>query len=335
MRYAAAADEGQGNKELIWTNHTTPNQRTFKPRNMIYKGSGDQWEGGWSGGSITLQAVEKFYTQNGKLPKYDPNFPAESEWLKSAGLERPEVINLNTGREPRFYAWINFDGGDMGPKLGAGKPKKLNLRSSARDKNDPNTIYSGTDLDQAARDNNQSGYLSDKFCTPAQQWAATGGYSYTTFLFPMFRLADLYLFAAECYAEIYMHEGGAQNLENALKYLNAIRQRAGIENVTAADCNGEMSIRDWVRNERFVELFQEGHRYHDVRRWVEGDKYFGAGKLEGLQCFVNYKKNASIEHFNQRVKLDGDFKWLDRLYMLPINLNELYSNPQMVQAPGY
>lgn len=353
MRYAAAADEGQGNRELIWTNHTTPNQRTFKPRNMIYEGSGDNWQGGWSGGSVTLNAVEKFYTMNGKLPKYDANFTPEEDWFKSAGvkhterswdsgasLDRPEVINLHVGREPRFYAWINFDGGDMGPKLGNGKPKRLNLRSSDRDKNDPYTIYSGTDLDQAARDNNQSGYLSDKFCTPGQQWAATGGYSYTTFLFPMFRLAELYLFAAECYAEIYMHEGGAQNLEKALYYLNPIRERAGIEKLTTADCDNTdgdavLSIREWVRNERFVELFQEGHRWHDIRRWVVGPKYLGAGKLEGLQCFVNYKKNASIEHFNQRVKLDGDFKWMDRLYMLPINLNELYSNPQMVQAPGY
>lgn len=348
MRYAAAADEGQGNKEIIWSNHTTPNQRTFKPRNMIYAGSGDSWSGGWSGGSVTLNAVEKFYTANGKLPKDDPNFTPEEDWFKSAGLkreaadwlsdaahDRSEIINLHVNREPRFYAWINFDGGEMGPKLGAGKPKKLNLRSSARDNADPYTIYSGTDLDQAARDNNQSGYLSDKFCTPAQQWAATGSYSYTTFLFQMFRLADLYLFAAEAYAEIYMHEGGDQNLASALQYLNPIRERAGIAPLTTADCTSSMTIRDWVRNERFVELFQEGHRWHDIRRWVVGDQYLGAGKLEGLQCFVNYKKNASVEHFNQRVKLDGDFKWMDRLYMLPINLDELYSNPQMVQAPGY
>ena len=335
MRYMAASDEGQGNRELIWTNHTTPNQRSFKPRNMIYGGSGDQWNGGWAGGSVLLNAVEMFYTENGKLPKYDANFYPEDEWLQSAGLERPEVIKLNTKREPRFYAWINFDGGDMGPKLGNGKPKKLNLRSSARDKNDPNTIYSGTDLDQAARDNNQTGYLSDKFCSPAQQWAATGGYSYNNFLFAMFRLADLYLFAAEAYAEIYMHEGGAQNLAKALEYLNPIRKRAGVAELTTADITSQMTIRDWVRNERFVELFQEGHRWHDVRRWVEGDKYFSAGKRTALQAFVNFKKDASIEHFNQRVLADGDFKWMDRLYMLPINLNELYSNPQMVQAPGY
>ena len=128
-------------------------------------------------------------------------------------------------------------------------------------------------------------------------------------------------------------------MTQALNYLNAIRTRAGVPALTKADISSDKdsdtSIRGWVRNERFIELFQEGHRWHDIRRWVVGDKYLGAGKLEGLQCFVNHKANASVEHFNQRVKLDGDFKWLDRLYMLPITLNELYSNPQMVQAPGY
>ena len=87
-----------------------------------------------------MNAVEMFYTENGYRPEYDKNFVAKEDWLKSAGLERPEVVNLHVRREPRFYAWINFDGGDMGPKLGAGKPKKLNLRSSARDTKDPNTI---------------------------------------------------------------------------------------------------------------------------------------------------------------------------------------------------
>lgn len=54
--------------------------------------------------------------------------PSPTGW-KSANLERPEVINLNVNREPRFYAWINFDGCDVGPYLVAGKPLRLDLRS--------------------------------------------------------------------------------------------------------------------------------------------------------------------------------------------------------------
>lgn len=45
--------------------------------------------------------------------------------------------------------------------------------------------------------------------------------------------------------------------------------------------------------------------------------------------------NPTIEEFNQRVVVDGDYQWFDRMYLLPLGSTEVYSNPQMVQAPGY
>ena len=42
---------------------------------------------------------------------------------------------------------------------------------------------------------------------------------------------------------------------------------------------------------------------------------------------------------NTPTQIDQPFKWDDRLYLLPVwsrsDMDELYSNPQMVQAPGY
>ena len=70
----------------------------------------------------------------------------------------------------------------------------------------------------------------------------------------------MYLNLAECYAAL-NQEG------EALNNLNIIRKRAGIRDLTSADLS-EMSLMDWVRNERFVELFEEGHRYYDLRRWA-------------------------------------------------------------------
>ena len=57
-----------------------------------------------------------------------------------------------------------------------------------------------------------------------------------------------------------------QALDNegeALANLNEIRRRAGISELTGSDVTGSMTLTDWVRNERFVELFEEGHRYYD------------------------------------------------------------------------
>ena len=332
MRYVSASDETMGNKELIFTCFDTSKSiREGKPRNIVQDNNGN-WVGGWAGLSPTLNMVKMFYTINGKRPADDPKFINESQWLKSAGLEgRPEIINLNCNREPRFYAWVSFDGCDLGPLLSDGKPFRVNLRAS---KNEEGSGYNNS----TARDLNQTGYLTDKFFAPHTRFTKNsqpfGGTGYA-FPVPLIRLAELYLNLAECCAEIYMNTGDEAELEMALTNLNIIRKRAGVPEVKKEDCTGSTTIRDWVRQERTVELFMEGHRYYDLRRWVECDKYLAAGVRTGLDAFVSKHIDPTIEQFNQEVVVDGTYTWMDRMYLLPIANLELYSNPQMVQAPGY
>ena len=137
--------------------------------------------------------------------------------------------------------------------------------------------------------------------------------------------AELYLNIAECYAAL-------DDVDNALKYLNPVRERAGIPDLTKADITNDMTITDWVRNERFIELWNEGQRFFDVRRWCEGEKYFSAGKRMGLNAEVT---NPTFEEFNVPTKPKHPFVWSNRMYLNPVFFNEVYKNPQMVQAPGY
>lgn len=334
MRFLSASDETMGNKEGIWTVHTGDvGLPEAKPRNII-QGSDGSWYGGWSGMSPTINIVEQFYTKNGKRPAEDADFAEEGEWLKSAGLERSDIIKLNADREPRFYAWIHFDGCDIGPLINNGKPIQLDLKSSERGKD--GKCNSGYNSTQAARDLNQTGYLPDKFFSPAVRWTA-GSHSTVQRIYPLalFRLAELYLNLAECSAEIYMANGDEAELQNAIDNLNIVRRRAGVPELTKADCKGSKSIREWVRNERTVELFLEGHRYYDLRRWLQAEEHLGAGVRQGLNAFVGKTVNPTFEQFNQRVQVDGDYVWKNRMFLLPIRSDELYSNPQMVQAPGY
>ena len=336
MRYAMASDETMGNHELIWTVlgrgewYLTTKSHIWGslPRRIIKKTDGN-WQYCYSHINPTLETVEAFYTKNGKLPKDDPDFTPQSDWLKSANLEgRPEVINLNVNREPRFYAWINFDGCDIGPHLVAGEPLRLDLRSYEACGYSPD--YNQGDLPQ-------TGYLNNKFISPAERYDSNGSYTDYDYPTPLIRLNEMYLNLAEACAELYMNGDGSE-LQNALDAVNVIRERAGIPLLTAADCGdgeGQMSIRDWVRNERRIELYAEGYRYYDLRRWCIAAKHLSAGCRTGLDCFVSKRVNPTIEEFNTRVKVDGNYQWFDRMYLLPLAADEVYSNPQMVQAPGY
>lgn len=111
--------------------------------------------------------------------------------------------------------------------------------------------------------------------------------------------------------------------------MKEVRDRAGVPTTTTVP--EQSKLIEMIHNERFIEFWNEGHRYHDVRRWAEGQKYFGA-KREGLNAMV---KDVPFEKFNVRTTIDQPFRWNDRLYLAPIQNAEVYKNPQMVQAYGY
>ncbi len=144
--------------------------------------------------------------------------------------------------------------------------------------------------------------------------------------FPIIRLAELYLDRAECYANI-------GNVQKALDDLNVIRERAGVSLLTTADITTGHTLMDMVREERFVELWGEGHRYYDLRRWTLAPDYLKAGCFEGLNALE--KVNPSFAEFNQIKRIDQPFRWNDRMYMLPIAASEVYNDPNLMQSPGY
>ena len=341
FEYLMNANEGQGNKELIWANRinsdynnggeATDSRIPFK----VVKKSDGQYVGGWGGFAPTLYTVQHFYTENGKLPAKDPNFYPESDWYKRfhEGSESPElstdqldgegvkndIIKLNAKREARFYAWIAFDGCQYAQKINDGNPLWLNLK---------NTNTNGWNQSNT-RNCAGTGYLSKKFIDPNIRFGANGTRTHRAARRPYIRMAELYLNLAECYAAL-------DDSKNALANLNEVRRRAGFKDLTASDLNGDMTLTDWVRNERFVELFEEGFRYYDLRRWTTAPQMLKAGVRYGLNGLA---ENPSFEEFNQPALIDQPFKWDNRLYLMPIwsrqGLDELYSNPQLVQAPGY
>lgn len=79
--------------------------------------------------------------------------------------------------------------------------------------------------------------------------------------FPVYRLADAYLMAAECSNELgYTVEG------QAFVLLNAVRSRADLQAMSAQDLPDQDAFREAVWRERRVELAFENHRWLDLLR---------------------------------------------------------------------
>lgn len=321
LRYMITAQYNEGNTELIWGYNTTEDgTHEASMPNRVYQDRNGNWYSGWSGVSPTLFTVEHFYTMNGKLPSQDSNFPSEGDWLKRSGVsqERPDIINLNVGREPRFYAWLAFDQGDYGVNIANGEPLILQLKDGEKQGYNPSLFN---------RNHCVTGYLSQKWVRPNQIYTETGWNVSTVNKFhrPLIRVSELYLNIAECYAAL-------GDDANAIKYTDFVRDRAGVPKLADIGTDG-MSVMDWVRNERFIEFWGEGQRYFDLRRWVIAVDYLSAGKREGLNA--NTKVSPTFDEFNTRVVIDQPFRWSDRLYLAPIDYSEMIKNPNLVQAPGY
>lgn len=314
--------EDTGNHEIIWGvflrgSNTYLNFSALPKHVMTYN---NQWWDGWCTNSATLNSVWNFYTSNGKLPAKDPEFSPQEQWYTSAGVSgRPEVINLNVNREPRFYATFSFDGDDHSPVLAGGKPLRINLRSSEAQGYNPE-MYN--------RDYVVTGYLTKKYIAPEFQVSTSGSDNRKNYPRPLFRLAELYLNIAECYAAL----GGED--DKAREYLNVVRRRAGVPELQASDITPDQTMMDWVRSERFIELWGEGHRYYDVRRWMIAPKVLTRGVRRGLNV-QGAGENPSFEALNTPVVINQQFIWDNRMYLWPISSSEIYNNPQLVQAPGY
>ena len=317
FRYLFASNETLGNKELVWGIIPRYGNTAIDamPHAIVVMNSGNV-NGGVCAMSPILYAAEHFYTKNGKLPKEDPAFYSEAEWFSSTGVR--DIIKLNNNREARFYATLSFDGDEYGPGYTDGGPLYIDLK---------NSVKQGYNPVRFNRDNNVTGYFLKKWAYPGVQWLSSGPVmNVLNYPLPVIRLPELYLNLAECYA-------ATGEVDKALENLNVIRDRAGIPALTAADLTESMSLTDWIRNERYVELFAEGHRYYDVRRWMIAPQVLKAGAREGLNAIE--KTDPTFDEFNKRVVIDQPFQWDDRMYILPVISSEIYSNPQMVQAPQY
>ena len=180
--------------------------------------------------------------------------------------ERNETMPY-LNKDPRFYQTIYAPGMEMRGKYFNTIPNNV-VEKDGKTYFDPNKDYGALqDKEVSVGDvlaeggggewnKTPTGLSWKKYCQEEETWT-----TYNSFI--IFRYAEAYLLRAEALVET----GGST--DEAKSLIKVIRDRAGntndIDKMVAERYNG--SLRDLVRNERRVELAQEGLRFADIRRW--------------------------------------------------------------------
>jgi hypothetical protein len=212
-----------------------------------------------------------------------------------------EAANPYQNRDPRFYADILSNGASFQGRAAqfwlGGLDSKL---SSLSPWNASKTGYTILKMVDSTYNFNIQPYS-------AAQWI-------------VFRLGEIYLNYAEAEAEL-------GQTATALTYLNLIRARAGMPNVTSG---GGADLIAKIQQERRIELCFEGHRFFDLRRW--GIAETGNGDALGI---IITPTNASNTTFSYQVDTVQTRVWMPSFYYYPIPRSEIEANPNLTQNPDY
>ena len=144
--------------------------------------------------------------------------------------------------------------------------------------------------------------------------------------FPLFRLAENYMSLAECYNEI----GDATN---AQKYLNIIRNRAGLPSVTETD---QAKLRELIVRERALEFFEENQRYYDVKHWKHPD--IGTKILGGPMTEISFLTTDGANTMAALISYWDAYSytgyWHPKWFLEPFRQDEV-NKGVIAQNPGY
>jgi len=90
---------------------------------------------------------------------------------------------------------------------------------------------------------------------------------------------------------------------------------------------------DIIHNERLVELTWENQSYWDIRRWRIAEELLDGVRMQGLKYIYNYdtKKYQIILSNGEGVART----FQKRNYYLPLGIDRIVENPNMVENPDY
>lgn len=224
-----------------------------------------------------------------------------------------EVSNMYIHREPRFYDAITFQG------------RRWQVSGTEIFFHDGgNNGKTGTGMFHS-----ETGYIPYKgYCKEIYNFGTIKKSQFRPNI--IFRLGEFYLLYAEVLNEVDPSDG------RIIEFLDRVRVRAGIPKLAdiKPEITGKKELqREAIRKEMRVELFMEGQRYFNVRRWMvaeQGQEASQGGWVTGM----NMDSKDAKEGFHKRKNVENRV-FERRMYLYPIPLNEIQKSRVLVQNPGW
>ncbi len=195
----------------------------------------------------------------------------------------------------------------------------------------PRTNWDNTDVGGTTGVAMGSGYQPWKWATERALVDGEEAYDY-----PIIRYAEVLLNYAEAKYEI----GETISDDDLDISLNLVRARINptMTKLSNALVTGNgLSMREEIRAERTVELFNEGFRLDDLKRWKTAVAEMNMDIL-GVKCtgtaFADFGSGKNLNADGCLI-LRTDRNWEDKNYLFPIPTNETKLNPDLGQNPGW
>ncbi|MDR1502998.1 MAG: RagB/SusD family nutrient uptake outer membrane protein [Prevotella sp.] len=317
---------------------------------------------GYSSHGMTQKQCDAYYMADGTdcpgmnsmygaVPGYTGRYdsrPREAGLVTSGELSNyPELGPLGVGvskqyvnREPRFYASVAYNGCTW------------NLLNAEKDKDEESNkqvfYYRGSGNGYTnATYWLRTGIGIKKYVSPYDISNTTStAYDKSRFtkkVDPAIRYAEILLIYAEALNEL----SGQYNIPSwdgtqthlisrttseLKKGIQPIRIRAGVPDYAEDVYGNQDKFREKLKRERQIELFAEGHRYFDLRRWMDAPVE-EAAQIYGCNA---YATKDMPEAFHTPVVVPSlPTIFARKMWFLPIHHTELRRNSKLIQNPGW
>jgi hypothetical protein len=213
-------------------------------------------------------------------------------------------VNPYVNRDPRFYYTILYNGALFRGTSTVNQSAVFTYFNAPSDGMGTSTYTTRT------------GY----YCRKMLNNESTGN---TQRCIPEIRYAEILLSFAEATNEF---SGPTQQVYDAM---HAIRRRAGLSPFELPAGLSKEAMREYIRNERRIELAYENQRYFDVRRW----KIANQPEIVILRGIKWTKEGSNYKR--EDIVADPRVFTHPANYLFPIPSAEIGRQPAFVQNPGY